>query len=396
MPIPTPFHPRTSALCTSLSWKEWAGYHAVRHYDTCHEPEYFAIRHAAGLIDVSPLFKYEIRGPDAATLLARLTVRDICRLKPGRVTYLCWCNDDGKVIDDGTVARFDEEAFRLTANSPSLSWLLRHARRYRVSVEESSRRLGALALQGPNSRAILEAASGSDLGRLRFFRLTRARIAGVEVEISRTGYTGDLGYEIWVATDRALAVWDALVVAGRDFRLEPAGLDAMDVTRVEAGFILHGVDYFSAPRCMVESRKSSPYEIGLGWTVRLDREPFVVQAALRGERAAPARWAHAGLVLDWDDFEALHDEFDLPPQVPATAWRDGVPVFDLEGRQVGQATSGAWSPILKKNLALATVEARCGALGTRLQIEVTVEYQRRRVGAAVVRTPFFDPPRKRA
>ena len=397
MPVPTPFHQRTSELCTSLLWKDWAGHYAVRSYDTCHEREYFAIRHAAGLIDVSPLHKCEVRGPDAGALLARVTVRDARKMRVGRMTYLCWCDDAGKVMDDGTVARLAPDHFRLTSNLPTAGWLERHARGLEVTVESSSDRLGALALQGPASRDILrEASAGADLDTLRFFRVTPARIGPADVLISRTGYTGDLGYEVWVEGERALEVWDAIMRAGRAYRIEPAGLDAMDVTRIEAGFVLNGVDYFSSHHCLIDARKSSPYEIGLGWTVKLDREPFVGQRALKAERAAGSPWALVGLVIDWDEFEALHEAVGLPPQVPGGAWRDAVPVFEGGGKQVGQATSGAWSPILKKNLALATVPAAHAKEGRRLQMEVTVEFHRRRATATVTPLPFFDPDRKRA
>jgi aminomethyltransferase len=379
-----------------MFWKEWAGHSAVRSYDTCHEREYFAIRHAAGLIDVSPLYKYEVHGPDAAEFLAKVTVRDIRKLKIGRVTYLCWCDDDGKVVDDGTVSRLERDYCRVTAAEPALAWLARHARNYRVTIEDSTERLGALALQGPRSREIIEQAAARDLSGLRFFAVTRGRIAGTDVFISRTGYTGDLGFEIWVPRDSALAVWDTLLQAGKPFRIEPVGLDALDVARIEAGFIMNGVDYFSAHHCLIESRKSSPFEIGLGWTVKLERAPFIGQAALSSERRRGPVWSLVGLEYDWDEYEALFAEFDLPPQVPSGAWRDPVPVYDREGRQVGQATSGAWSPTLKRNLALASVRSGSAAPGTRLRVEVTAEYQRRQITATVVETPFFDPARKRA
>jgi len=396
MPRPTPFHERTARLCTSLFWKDWAGYHAVRSYDTTHDREYFALHHSAGLIDVSPLFKYEVTGPDAAALLSLVMVRDIRKLRVGRVTYLCWCDDDGKVADDGTVSRLDEHHYRVTAAEPALAWLLRHAGRFRVSVEDSTERLGALSLQGPYSRDILSRVCDGEPGALKYFAVTRASLAGVPVHVSRTGYTGELGYEIWVEAERALPVYDAIMAAGRDYRIEPVGLDAMDVTRVEAGFIMNGVDYFSAHHCLIDSKKSSPYEIGLGRAVNLDREPFIGQAALRAERERGPAWSLVGLDYDWDEYEALFGEFHLPPQVPAGAWRSAVPVYDNEGIQVGQATSGAWSPLLKQNLALASVRAPYALPGTRLRIEVTVEYRRRQVTATVTRTPFYDPERKRA
>lgn len=396
MPIPTPFHPRTAELCTSMFWKEWAGHHAVRSFDTSHEREYFAFRNGAGVIDVSPLYKYDVRGPDAAALLSRVTVRDIRELKVGRVTYLCWCDDDGKIVDDGTVSRLDDQHYRLTAADPTLAWLHRYARPYRVTIEDTSARIAALAIQGPTSRDVLRQCSDAPLDRLPFFGTTPARLDGIDVQISRTGYTGDLGYEVWVDRRYALEVWDAIMAAGRDYRCIPAALDAMDVTRIEAGFIMNGVDYWNATHCLIESRKSTPFELGLGWTVKLERDPFVGQAALRAEHARGPAWGIAGLRYDWDEYEALFAKKGLPPQVPAGAWRSGVPVYDRTGKQVGQAQSGAWSPMLKANLALASVRAPCFAPGTRLQIEVTVEFERHRVGAVVEKTPFYNPERKRS
>ena len=395
MPVPSPFHPRTAALCESLLWKEWAGYHAVRAYDTAFEREYQAFRHSAGLLDVTPLFKYEVRGRDAGAFLAWVSVKDPRRLADGQVTYLCWCDERGGVLDDGTITRFGEERYRMTSADPSFAWLERHTDGFEVTIEDVSEALGALALQGPRSRDVLVAATGGALADLGFFRAGAARIAGVPVDVTRTGYTGDLGYEIWCPANRALDVWDALVDAGAPHRLLPAGLDALDVTRVEAGFILAGVDYTSARRALIDEQRSSPFEIGLGWTVKLEREPFLSQRALIRERERKGGKRLVGLEIDWDELEALYDAKDLPPALDAHAWRSSIPLYD-GGAQVGYATSGAWSPTLKKNLALATVLARYEPLGTRLEMEWTVEHERHRVGAVVVRRPFFDPPRKRA
>jgi aminomethyltransferase len=273
---------------------------------------------------------------------------------------------------------------------------MRQSRRFDVSIEDSTTRFGTLSLQGPNTRDILKNVSDADLDSLPYFALTKARLDDVDVVISRTGYTGDLGYEVWVESDQALRVYDAIMAAGRDYRIQPVGLDAMDITRIEAGYIMNGVDYFSANACLIESRKSTPYEIGLGWTVDLDRGPFIGQDALKAEKTRGSEWASVGLVYDWPAFERLFDEFGLPPELPGGAWRTPIPVYDDKGRQVGQATSGAWSAILKDNLALAMVKSAYAKPGTVLQIEVTVEYERRRVPAIVTKTPFFDPPRKKA
>lgn len=395
MPLPTPFHPRTSALCDSLRWKEWAGYHAVCSYDTSHEPEYHATRQAAGLLDVTPLYKFSVGGPGATDFLRYVTARDVAKLKPGQVGYGCWCDEAGKVLDDGTVTRWDENEYRVTSADPSFAWFSRHARGFDVAIEDISDKLAALALQGPTSRAILADACDGDVASLRFFRAMRTRLGGVDVDVTRTGYTGDLGYEIWIPREHALRVYDTLTEAGRPHGMLPMGLDALDVCRVEAGFILIGVDYFSARRCLIEAQKSSPFEIGLGWTVHTEREAFIGRQALLEEQRAGSRWAFVGLELDWEELEQLFDSHGLPPQLPTSAWRTAVPVHAAD-QQVGRATSGTWSPLLKRNLALASVESRHSALGTRLSIEVTVEFQRKHVTATVVKTPFFNPERKRA
>ncbi len=395
MPIPSPFHSRTSPLCISRRWKDWGGYYAVCSYDTYHEREYFAFRHAAGLIDVTPLFKYEIHGRDAAAFLSHVMVKNIGKLKVGQVTYCCWCNAAGKLLDDGTVWRIDDTYFRATAAEPNLAWFKHNARGYDVTIEDSTARIAALSIQGPNSREILREVTDADLDGLRFFRLTKSNVNGFDATITRTGYTGDLGYEIWVDNDHAVALWDALMSAGRVYGIEPAGLDALDICRVEAGFIMNGVDYFSANHCLIESRKATPYETGLGWTVNLDRDRFNGQAALQVEkRRGPAR-RFVGLEVDWDEYEALFARHGLPPEVCSSAWRAAVPVYTTAGVQVGQATSGSWSPTLKKNLALATVFAPHGRIGEELRIEVTVEYVRHTVKATVAKKPFFDPERKR-
>jgi aminomethyltransferase len=398
MPIPSPFHERTSKLCTSYRWKDWSGYAAVCSYDTTHDREYFAFRESAGLLDASPLFKYEVHGPDAAALLARMMVRDVSKLKVGRVGYSCWCDDYGKVIDDGTVTRLDDDYYRVTAADPTFHWLQAVGRGMRVTIEDSSARLAVVALQGPRSRDVLRAASDADMDGLKFFGATRARLDGLDVWITRTGYTGDLGYEVWTEKDGALRLWDALIDAGRPHGIAPAGLDALDVTRIEAGFILSGVDYFSAPKTILEARKSTPFEIGLGWIVDFERPrfpSFIGRDALAAEKRRGSAWALVGLEVAWEALEALYESFSLPPSLPATARRDGLPVYDDDGRQVGKVTSHTWSPILKKYIALTSVHASHAAAGTILQMEHTVEFERRKVPAKVLPTPFFDPERKR-
>jgi aminomethyltransferase len=396
MPRPTPFHDRTRELCVTYKWKDWAGYYAPCLYGLSPDREYNAVRQGAGLLDVTPLYKYELRGRDAGAFLSRITVRDVTDLGVGRMTYLCWCDGDGKVIDDGTVARLDAEHYRMTSAAPAYHWLEHHRGRYDVTIEDVSESIAALALQGPTSREVLRQLCDADVDKLRFFGVTKTRFDSGEGWLSRTGYTGDLGYELWVPNPQALGLWDALTKHGRAYGLEPVGLDTLDITRIEAGFILRGVDYVAANEALLEEQKSSPFEIGLGWTVKLeDRAPFVGMDALTAEKKRGSKWAIVGLDVDWPALEALYASYGLPPRVPSAAWRTAVPVYH-QGRQVGRATSGSWSPILKKNLALATLETEAAVPGTQVHLEWTVEWARRTLPATVTKTPFFDPPRKRS
>ncbi len=394
MPVPSPFHARTAPLCTSYAWRHWSGYYAVSHFAETHLPEYWALREAAGLTDVTPLFKYQIEGRDAARLLSRMTVRGFEALKIGRVAYTCWCDSNGKVIDDGTVTRLAEQRFLLTAAEPTLAWLTRLGRGLDLEVTDVSERIAALSLQGPTSRDVLLQCSDADLDGLRFFGTTNARLDSAEVRISRTGYTGDLGYELWCDPADALRVWDALQSAGRAYGIQPAGLDALDMVRIEAGFIMLGVDYHSSLRVTIDARRSTPYEIGLDWCVDLDRDAFVGQEALRAEASHGARWKLVGLEADWHELEQLYERHQLPPRLAPAASRQTLPVY-ADGRFVGQVTSSVWSPLLKRQLGLASVEARHALPGGRLQLEHTVLYERSTVAARVVEKPFFDPERKR-
>ena len=395
MPIGTAVHDRTFALAGSLNYREWSGYYAVSAYETHHEHEYNAIRNASALIDVSPLFKYLIRGRDAVKLVDRVITRDAFKLAIGQVFYTPWCDEHGKVIDDGTVTRLDEEAFRWTAADPSLRWLSQNAIGLDVAIEDISEQVAALALQGPTSGKLLDAVADADVRSLKYFRMTRGAIAGVPVDISRTGYTGDLGYEIWMPWDRATAVWDALMSRGRPYDIHPAGMLALDVARVEAGLLLIEVDFNSSKKALIKSQKYSPYEMGLGRLVQLDARPFVGRTPLAEEhRRGPARQI-VGLDISWPAIETLYEDIGLAPQVSAAASRVAVPVYKV-GRQVGRATTTTWSPVLKKMIALATVVAPHTAPGTELECEVTVEAVRHRVPATVVKTPFFNPPRKTA
>ncbi|MGH2682447.1 MAG: aminomethyltransferase family protein [Actinomycetota bacterium] len=399
MSVGTAFHERTAALNRKGQWREWSGYFAATSYADHHDIEYNAIREAAALIDVSPLFKYSVTGPDAVRLIDRVIVRDATRLGVGQVWYTCWCNEEGKVLDDGTVTRLEDARFRWTSAEPNLRWIRMNGHGLDVEVEEISESTAALALQGPLSRDVLEAATGEAFGDLRFFRERPSSVRNIVVDVTRTGYTGDLGFELWVDADQAVDLWDALMDGGAGYGLRPAGLNAVDIVRIEAGLILLEVDYVSARRALNVEQAYSPFELGiLGRFTDLDNKPggFVGRRALEAERAAggPSRRL-VGLEIDWDEIEGLFSSQGLYPMVPQVASRSHVPVFDGR-RQVGRATSTTWSPVLKKNIALGSVTAAHEKPGTRVEVEWTVEARRRRAGATVVDLPFFDPPRKRA
>ncbi len=396
MSVGSAFDQRALGLNVRRQWREWAGLFSSSAYAPQIDIEYNALRNAAGLIDVSPLFKYHLHGPDAERLVDRVITREAAKVRPGRVIYTPWCDSDGRVIDDGTVMRLDDGSWFWTAAEAQSRWLRLNARGLDVTIEDRTDQLAALALQGPLSRAVLEAAAQADLSDLRYFGRRSLQLAGATIDVSRTGYTGDLGYELWIERADALRVWDALMETGSAYAARPVGILALDVVRVEAGLIMAGVDYTSARFALTPEQSYSPFELALGSLVRLDKEvPFVGRAALRRERAAggPARRL-VGLDLDWVDLQRLYAKHGLSPALSAHAWRDEIPIYEF-GEQVGRATSGTWSLVLKQNLALGTVAAEAAEVGTELELEWSVEGERGRIGAQVVELPFFDPPRKR-
>jgi len=395
VPIGTAVHERTFPLCESLNYREWSGYYAVSAYEAHHEHEYNAIRNAAAIIDISPLFKYRLSGKDATRLVDRIVTRDLKKVAVGSVIYTPWCDEQGKVIDDGTVSRLAENTYRWTAADPSLRWFHQNASGLDVRIEDISDEVAALALQGPTSGRLLRAIAEADIENLKYFKVTSGKIAGVPVDISRTGYTGDLGYEIWIPWKDAVRVWDELMKKGKAFDVHAAGMLALDVSRIEAGLLLIDVDFNGSKKALIGSQKYTPLEMGLGRLVALDKGRFVGQEALRREaKEGPAREI-VGLELSWNAVEAIYEKLNLAPQIPAAASRVAVPVY-REGDQVGKATSTTWSPTLKKMIALATVARGANAIGTALAMEVTVEATRHRVPATVVKLPFFNPPRKTA
>ena len=398
MSIGTAFHPATAPLNRKQQWREWSGYFASSVYADAHDIEYNAIREAAALIDVTPLFKYRVSGPDAPRLVDRVITRDATKLRVGQVFYTPWCDEHGKVIDDGTVHRLGETDYRWTAADPQFRWLSLNSRGLDVSIEDESEAVAAVALQGPFSRAVVERATGESFADLRYFRRRAATLAGIDVDVSRTGYTGDLGYELWIPAERAVEAWGALIEAGADFGIRPAGMLALDVVRLEAGLILLEVDYTSSRHALNPEQSYSPAEIGLGRLVDLGAGDFVGKLALQREAAkgGPARRL-VGVTLDWYGIEGLYSAQDLPPSISPNVDRSAVPVYGRVGpSQIGKLTSHGWSPILKQAIGLASVPAAYEPVGTKLQVEWTVEGRHGRVDATVVPLPFLDLERKRA
>jgi aminomethyltransferase len=384
-----------------MQWREWSGYFASSVYADALDIEYNAIREAAALIDVSPLYKYRVSGPDATRLVDRVITRDATRLTVGQVYYTPWCDEYGKVIDDGTVHRLSDDAYRWTAADPQFRWLALNAAGLDVEVEDESESIAAIALQGPYSREVLEAATDESFADLAYFRhrpvhlrIGRRRVA---IDVSRTGYTGDLGYELWIPTASAPEIWDRLMRAGRERAIRPAGMLALDVVRLEAGLILLEVDYTSARHAMNPEQNYSPGELGLDRLVSHDKADFVGRRALAEERrrGGPARRL-VGLTLDWYAIEGLYDAQGIPPAISPMVDRSPTPVFGAGGAQVGRVTSLGWSPILKQAIALASVPPTHEPPGSRVDVEWTVEGRRGRIPAVVTAVPFLDLERKRS
>ena len=392
----TPFHERTSALCTPQNWRRWAGYIVAGSYELSLDREYWAIRNSVALIDVSPLMKYVITGKDAGRLLNRVVTRDIDKLQVGQVFYTGWCDEDGKMLDDGTVSRLDEFTYRLTSADPSLRWLSMNAVGLDAEITEVTDSVAALSLQGPNARSVLKRCCENPVDELKYFRLMQNQLDGIPVTISRTGYTGDLGYEIWMDASDALTVWDALMAAGHDYGITPVGILAMDMARVEAGLFMIEVDYTSTSHAWIEAQKSSPYELGLGWTVNLDKPGyFVGRPALEREKREGSAWKMVGLEVEWNGMERLFKEVGLPPQIPGMAARGSLPVL-VGGVQVGYVSTSTWSPLLKKYIALAHLQKPYYEVGTDVRMEVTVEHHRQHAPAKVVKLPFYEPEWKKS
>ena len=391
----SPFFERTSKLNESQEWRRWSGYLSATNYELHHDNEYFAIRTKAALLDITPLKKYIIEGSDSQRFLNKLVTRNINICKVRQVMYTPWCDENGKVIDDGTVQRLSENKFRITSAEPNLGWLEHNSLGMDLTITDDSSTTAALALQGPNSRSILNAVASDSLDKLKFFWMMDTNLGDMPVSISRTGYTGDLGYEIWMNPKDALSVWDLLIEKGKSYGITPTGLQALDISRIEAGLILLDVDYISSRHALIESRKSSPFELGLGWSVKMKKDDFIGKRALEKELKDGPEWKFVGIEIQWDELEKHYRQAGLAPGLPSTAWRTSTPLYN-GSEQIGYATSGAWSPILKRYIALAHIKTEYSKEGTMLDFELKIEHFRKLTPAKIVSTPFFDPERKRS
>jgi aminomethyltransferase len=395
----SPFHERTSAANETGLWNHWSGYLSAAKYQISEKFEYFAIRNSAGLFDSSPLFKYRIHGPDAERLLSGALARDIRTCQPAHGQYTIWCDERGFVVEDGVVLRHAADDYWLTAAEPNLAYFADLAADYRVEIDDVSEEYGVLAVQGPSSRAIL-AALDPAIEKLAYFGLTPARIGGVPVTVSRTGYTGDLGYEIWVAAESAVAVWDAVVEASAGRGVVPFGLTALSMARIEAGLLLLDVDFQSSRFAWTDAHRSTPIELGLGWMFRdlaSNDRPFLGRDAIAREIAdKTSRWKLTGLVLDWRDYDRHFDAAGLIPPKDHTPIEEEYYIYDDDLKQLGYATSLMYSPMLQRHIALARVPLALSAPGSRVKLELAVSHRYEYFDAHVTRLPLYSPDRRTA
>jgi aminomethyltransferase len=395
----TPFHDRTSAANTTGLWEHWSGYLVAQRYQLSDKFEYFAIRNSAGIFDSSPLFKYRIHGPDAEAFLGGVLARDIRECSVGHGQYTAWLDDRGFVVEDGVVFRHAADDYLLTSAEPNFAYFDALVGRQRVSIEDVSEASGVLAIQGPKSREILSCLA-PEIAALPYFGLTPATVGGVPVSVSRTGYTGDLGYEIWAPADRALEVWDAVEAASAGRGAIPFGTTALYMARIEAGLLLLDVDFDSSRFAWTDAHRSTLVELGLGWMVRdlaADDRAFVGRAALEREiRDRTSRWKLTGLILDWQDYDRHFDAAGLIPPKDHTPIQDEYYVYDDHGSQIGYATSLMYSPMLQRHIALARVPLELTKAGSRVKVELPVNHRYEYFDAAVSRLPLYNPDRRTA
>jgi aminomethyltransferase len=395
----TPFHDRLSALNETGLWEHWAGHLVATKYQMAEKAEYFAVRNSAAIFDTSPLFKYRFHGPDAERFLAGVLARDIRTCPPGHAQSTIWCDDRGHVVEDGVILRLARDEFILTAAEPNLAYFEGLLAGHDLEIEDVSEAYGVLAFQGPRSRDLL-AALVPAVARLPYFGLIRGKIDKVPVILSRTGYTGDLGFEIWAPAPDAVRVWDALWRVSRGQGVVPFGMTALYMTRIEAGLVLLDVDFHSSRFAWTDADRTTPIELGLGWMLKgleADDRAFIGRDAIRHERAAKSsRWKLSGLIVDWREYDRIYDEAGLIPPKHHTPIQDEYHIYDDDLRQLGYATSQMYSPMLQRHIALARVPLDRAAPGSRVKLELAVAHKYEYFDAVVSRTPLFDPQRRTA
>ena len=392
----TPFYPRLSELNRTGLWTHWSGHLSALRYDLSAKHEYFAVRNAAGVFDTSPLYKYRIRGRDSERFLAGVMTRDIRSCRPGHAQYTVWCDDDGFVLEDGVLFRHSETDWLLTAAAPNLGYLHDQVGRLEVAIEDASDAYGILAVQGPRSREIVSRLV-PEMATIPYFGLVEAKVGAAPVTVSRTGYTGDLGYELFVAADDALTVLDVLLQAGEGHGLRPFGEEALLMLRIEAGLALMNVEFSSSRLAFTDAERFTPNELGFGWMTRNlgDDRAFIGRRAIERELAdGTSRWATVGLWIDWREYDRLHSDAGLIPPKDETplAWESML--YDEAQHRVGYATSLMYSPVLQRHIAMARVLPAYAAKGSTVNVELTVDHEYRTVPATVDRMPLFNPPRK--
>ncbi len=396
----TPFHERTSALNETGLWSHWSGRLAAEKYQLSEKFEYVAVRNAAGIFDTSPLFKYRFTGSGAERFLAGVLARDPRTLRPGEAQYTIWCDDRGFLVEDGVLLRHAEDEFLLTAAEPNLAYFADLVGpRDDVVIEDVSDEWAVLSLQGPRARLLLEGLD-KGIGKLAYFEHRKARIDGRRVHVSRTGYTGDLGYEVWCRPGDALPVWDAVWSATRGYGVMPFGLQALYMTRIEAGLLLLDVDFASSRFAWTDADRATPHEMGLGWMLRgvdaADRR-FIGRDAIRREVAGrTSRFRTTGIVVDYRDWNRLHEDAGLIPPMDHTPVQEEMFLYDDDGTQVGFATSFMYSPVLQRHIGIARVPAASAAPGSRVNLEIPINHRYVHVAAQTARLPHYNPQRKTA
>ncbi len=382
--LESPFYPRLKALDRLDTWHTWKGYtSADALYDA--ELEYFAIRNSTGVFDLTPMTKYHITGKDSLAYIDRLVTRDMQKVAAGRVAYAVWCNDQGQVIDDGTIFHLREGEYRLCSQERHLPWLMAAATGFDVTVREETADVAGLAVQGPTSFSILKNLGFNGIGNLKPFGLMHFDFQGTEMMVSRTGFTGDLGYELWLSPEKALALWDALFEAGKHYDMRAIGTHALEQARIEAGYLAAYQEFLPADETVRTGRSRSPFELGLDWLVDFKKPNFNGRRALAAEKLNGSTWRLVKLDIEGNK-PAHHSYIYAKPR--------------KNKKEIGFITSASWSPVCKQNIALGTVRMPHGATGDNVWVEVyyqrEMHWSKVMAKATVTDKPFWFPARRSA